>query len=317
MEIAWWMWGVFLGIVSVMLVLDLGVLHRKERAISIKESLLLSGAYIMVSLLFGVWVWAELGADRGREYFTGYIVEKTLAMDNLFIISLLFSHFAIPRQYQHRVLFWGVLGVIILRGLMIGGGALLVSRFSLVLEFFAAFLVVTGVKMLYVADKPMDISKGKLLRFLRKHLRITPELHGKAFSVMQPDAKNPARNVRYYTPLFVVLVLIEIADIIFAVDSIPAIFAITDNPYVIYTSNIFAVLGLRALYFALNEMLKRFHYLKPTLGLVLIFIGGKVFLEDLTEKPMPASISLSVTVLLLAGGVVYSLMKTRGDKHKE
>ena len=307
-----WMWATFIGIVIVLLVLDLGVLHRKQRAIGVKESLLLSAGYITAGLLFGWWVWLELGAQSGQEYITGFLIEKTLAMDNIFVISLVFTYFAIPRQYQHRVLFWGILGVIILRGIMIGLGATLVSQFSWVLYIFAVFLIITGIKMFFMVDYEPDIANNAVLKFLKKHMRVTPELHGNKFWVKLPHPQKPSKRVRWYTPLFLALIIIEIVDLIFAVDSVPAIFAITTDPYIVYTSNIFAILGLRALYFALDAVIHRFKYLKYSLAVVLVFIGSKIFIADLLNiEKFPATISLSITVVLIAAGIFYSLYKTR------
>jgi tellurite resistance protein TerC len=306
-----WMWGMFLAIVLVLLVLDLGVLHRKQREIGVKESLMLSAGYILVGLLFGAWVWIDLGAQSGKEYITGFLVEKTLALDNIFLISLIFTYFAIPRIYQHRVLFWGILGVIVLRAIMIGLGATLVSEFSWVLYVFAVFLIITGIKMFFMIDQLPDIGNNPMLKLMKKHMRITPELHGQRFSVLQPDPKT-GKMVRWFTPLFVALMLIEIVDLIFAVDSVPAIFTITTDPFIVYTSNIFAILGLRALYFALDAVIERFKYLKYALALVLIFIGSKIFFADLMGlEKFPAWLSLTITMLLISGGIVYSLLKTR------
>ncbi|MCE2968949.1 MAG: TerC family protein [Burkholderiales bacterium] len=303
-------WLAFLAIVVTLLVLDLGVLHRRERAIGVTESLLLSAGYIGIALVFGGWVWHTLGAERGMEYLTGFLIEKSLSLDNVFVIALIFTYFAIPAQYQHRVLFWGILGVIVLRAIMIGLGAALVSQFSWVLYLFGAFLVFTGIKMWIIAEQVPDIGANPLLKFLRKRLRITPQLHGNAFFVTQPDPES-ARAVRWATPLFLALCLVEFADLIFAVDSVPAIFAITTDPFIVYTSNIFAILGLRALYFALAALIHRFHYLKYALALLLVFIGTKIFLVGIVGK-MPPAVSLSVTCALLAGGVLLSLWKTRG-----
>ena len=306
-----WMWAVFLGVVVTLLVLDLGVLHRKVREIKVGESLWMSGFYIAIALIFGGWVWYELGTQSGEEYLTGFLVEKTLAMDNVFLISLIFTFFAIPPLYQHRVLFWGILGVIVLRAIMIGLGATLVAEFGWLLYVFAVFLIATGIKMLLLGDKMPDVESNPVLRLLRRILRITPELRGQRFFVRQPDPAT-GRKVLWVTPLFVALVLIEIVDLIFAVDSVPAIFAITTDPYIVYTSNIFAILGLRALYFALAAVIHRFKYLKPALALILVFIGAKVFIAGFAGwEKFPASISLGVTVALLAGGIGYSLWRTR------
>ena len=306
-----WIWLAFLGIVTALLAFDLGVLHKGEREIGVRESLLLSGGYIGIALLFGGWVWWYMGAQSGMEYFTGFLIEKSLSMDNVFVIALIFSFFAIPRQYQHRVLFWGILGVIVLRAIMIGLGAALVSQFSWVLYLFGAFLVFTGVKMWIIADHMPDIASNPVLKFLKRHMRLTDGLRGNAFWVREPDPAS-GRQVRWATPLFLALVLIEFADLVFAVDSVPAIFAITTDPFIVYTSNIFAILGLRALYFALAAMIHRFKYLKYALALVLVFIGSKIFLVGIIGK-MPAVISLSVTFGLIAGGVLVSLWRTRDE----
>lgn len=307
-----WMWLAFVAIVITLLALDLGLLHKDDHEIGVKESLLLSSGYIGISLLFGAWVWWYMGAQSGTEYFTGFLIEKSLSMDNVFVIALIFSALSIPRLYQHRVLFWGVLGVIVLRALMIGLGAVLVSQFSWVLYVFGAFLLLTGIKMWVTAEHPPDMANSALLKFLRRHMRITPEVQGKAFFVTQPDPAS-GKPVRWATPLFVALCMVELIDLVFAVDSVPAIFAITSDPFIVYTSNIFAILGLRALYFALAAMVHRFHYLKYALALVLVFIGSKILLLDVIGK-MPAVVSLSVTFGLIAGGVMVSLWKTRGHK---
>lgn len=306
-----WLWLVFVTVVVALLAFDLGVLHKDDHAIGIGESLRLSAGYIGVAVLFGCWLWWQLGAERGIEYFTGFVIEKSLSMDNVFVIAMIFSFLAIPREYQHRVLFWGILGVIVLRALMIGLGAALVTQFSWVLYVFGAFLVATGVKMLWMADHKPDLENNVLLRFLRKRMRVTPTLRGNAFFVREPQAPGGA-PVLWATPLFLALCLVEFADLIFAVDSVPAIFAITTDPFIVYTSNIFAILGLRALYFALAAMIHRFVYLKYALALVLVFIGSKIFLVNLVGK-FPPLLSLSVTAALIAGGVLVSLWKTRGQ----
>jgi len=304
-----WMWMSFLALVLLLLVLDLGIFHRKTREIGVRESLAMSAFYIIIGLAFGIWVWHALGAQAGSEYFTGFLVEKTLALDNIFVISLIFTSFAVPATYQHRVLFWGILGVIVLRAIMIGLGATLVAQFSWLLYIFAVFLIATGAKMLVIEDKPRDIKNNPIVKFLRRHMRITPELHQGSFFVRLCDAKTDG-TVLWATPLFVALVMIEIVDLIFAVDSVPAIFAITTDPFVVYTSNIFAILGLRALYFALAAVLDRFKYLKQALALLLIFIGSKIFVADLMGwDKFPAGISLFVTLAIIAAGVAYSLLR--------
>jgi tellurite resistance protein TerC len=309
---ATWLWLTFIGIVVTLLALDLGVLHRDDHEIEVKESLWLSAGYISIALVFGAWVWWYLGSQSGMEYFTGYLIEKSLSMDNVFVIALIFTYFAIPRRYQHRVLFWGILGVIVLRAIMIGLGAALVSQFSWILYVFGAFLVFTGIKMWIIADHEPDIANNPLLKFLRKHMRVTPQVQGNSFFVTKPDATS-GKSVLWATPLFLALCLVEFVDLVFAVDSVPAIFAITTDPFIVYTSNIFAILGLRALYFALAAMIHRFKYLKYALALVLVFIGTKIFLVGIIGK-IPPVVSLSVTFGLIAGGVLISLWKTRDEK---
>jgi tellurite resistance protein TerC len=308
-----WLWLAFLGLVIALLVLDLGVLHRKTREVGVRESLVMSAFYITLGLLFGGFVWWYLGPEPGINYLTGFAVEKALAMDNVFVIAMIFGFFAVPRVYQHRVLFWGILGVIVLRAIMIGFGAAVIAQFSWVLYVFAAFLIATGVKMLVFSDTDYDIAKNPVLRFMRRRFNVTDEHHGENFFVKKPDSKT-GKLAWFMTPLFMALVLIEIADVIFAVDSVPAIFAITTDPFIVYTSNIFAILGLRALYFALAAMVHRFHYLKYALAVVLIFIGSKIFIADMLGlAKIPPAISLAATFGILAMGVVWSLWKTRGE----
>ena len=245
------------------------------------------------------------------------MVEKTLSLDSIFVIALVFSYVAIPKIYQHRVLFWGILGVIILRGIMIYLGAEIVARFSWVLYIFAAFLIFTGIKMLFMRDDhAMDISQNPALKFFRKHFRFTDQLHAEKFFVRLPDQKT-GKVVTFATPLFLALLVIEFVDVIFAVDSIPAIFTLTNDPYIIYTSNIFAILGLRALYFAISAIITRFKYLKYAMALVLVFIGSKVFITDMLGwAKFPPVWSLSITVGLLAGGVIVSMIMTKKEQLK-
>ncbi|MGV2065746.1 TerC family protein [Agrobacterium sp. 22-226-1] len=309
-----WMWAVFISLVLGLLALDLGVLHKNSKEIGIRESLLMSGFYIAIGLAFGGWIWYQSGQQSAMEYVTGFVVEKSLAMDNIFIIAMIFSYFAIPRQYQHRVLLWGILGVIILRGIMIAGGAAIVENFHWVLYLFAAFLVFTGLKMLFSSDHDEnDIGNNRILKFLRSRLPVTEKLHGEKFFVKEPDAATGKLNT-FVTPLFLALIMVEIADLIFAVDSIPAIFAITTDPFIVYTSNIFAILGLRALYFALAALIHRFAYLKYALAAVLVFVGSKIFVADMLGiAKIPPAVSLGVTVAILATGIIGSLIATRKE----
>ena len=309
-----WFWLAFLGLVAALTAFDLGVLHKEDKEMGIGESLKLSAFYIAIALAFGAWIWAERGADLGMKYYTGFFIEKALSIDNVFVISLIFTYFAIPAKYQYRALLWGILAVIVLRGLMIAGGAALVSQAYWVLYIFAAFLVFTGIKMLFAGDKPMDIEHNPVVRWISSHMRVTRELHEQHFFVKVKDEKT-GKLVTAATPLFLALVVINLADLVFAVDSVPAIFAITTDTFIVYTSNIMAILGLRALYFALAAMVHRFHYLKYALALVLVFIGLKIFVADflLGGDKFPPVLSLGVTFGLIAAGVLYSLWKTKGE----
>jgi tellurite resistance protein TerC len=309
-----WLWAAFIGIVVLLLAFDLGVLHRDSHEIGVRESLALSAFYITIGLAFGGWVWYLRGQEDAVLYWTGFVVEKSLAMDNVFVIAMIFAYFGIPRAYQHRVLLYGILGVIVLRGIMIAAGASIVDQYSWVLYIFAAFLIFTGIKMLTAGHSEYDVASSPVLKFVRKRMRVTDTLHGQRFFVREADSKT-GKIVTAATPLFLALVMVEFADVIFAVDSIPAIFAITTDPFLVYTSNLFAILGLRALYFALAAMVHRFVYLKHALSLVLIFIGSKIFLADMLGlAKIPPALSLSVTLALLAGGIIYSLIKTRAVK---
>ncbi|MCE7796909.1 TerC family protein [Sphingobium sufflavum] len=308
-----WFWLAFLALVGVLTAFDLGVLNRRDHEISIKESLLLSLFYISIALAFGAWVWAEKGADLGLKYYTGFVIEKALSIDNVFVISLIFSYFAIPRLYQYRALVWGIVAVIVLRGIMIGVGAAIVEQFHWVLYIFGAFLILTGIKMLLGgADEKADIGANPVVRWLSGHLRVTKELHGHHFLVKTPDTKT-GRMAWAMTPLLLALIVINLADLVFAVDSVPAIFAITTDTFIVYTSNIMAILGLRALYFALSAMIHRFHLLSYALAAVLVFIGAKIFVADflMGGAKFPPTLSLGITLALIIGGVVASLWTTR------
>jgi tellurite resistance protein TerC len=308
-----WMWAVFLTLVIALLALDLGILHKDSREIGVRESFLLSSFYITIGLLFGGWIWYQSGQQSAMEYLTGFVIEKSLAMDNIFVIAMIFSYFAIPRQYQHRVLLYGILGVIILRGIMIAGGAAIVENFHWVLYIFAAFLVFTGIKMLFSSGHQGDLGDNAVVKYLRRHLPVTQELHGERFLVRQPDPVT-GRLRTFVTPLLLALIMVELADLVFAVDSIPAIFAITTDPFIVYTSNIFAILGLRALYFALAALIHRFAYLKYALAAVLVFVGSKIFVADMLGiAKIPPALSLGITVAILAAGIIGSLWATRKE----
>ena len=307
------MWATFICGVLVLLALDLGVLNRKSEVISVSKSLKLSAFYIAIGLGFSLFVWRQLGSESAVLYLTGFVVEKSLAIDNVFVIAMIFAYFNIPTHYQHRVLFWGILGVIVLRAIMIGFGAAIVENYSWVLYIFAAFLVFTGLKMLQAGDASHSLDDSKALSFVKSRLKFSDKLDGNRFFTKIEDKNGQVKSVA--TPLFAALILVELADLIFAVDSIPAIFAITTDPFIVFTSNIFAILGLRALYFALAAMIERFKYLKVALAILLIFIGSKIFIADMFGLvKFPPIASLSITFAILGGGILYSLHKTRDPK---
>ena len=316
-----WMWLGFLTVVVTLMVFDLGVLHKEDHEIGVAESLKLSAFYIMISIAFGGyiwWAWANGtlvttdGTNPVASYFQGYLIEKVLSIDNVFVISLIFGFFAIPRKYQYRALVWGIIGVILLRGIMIAVGAELISNYAWMTLIFAAFLVFTGIKMLLVKGGDTDVSKNPMVGLVARFMNVTKELHGQKFFVRQP---HPVTNksVLFATPLFVALVVINFADVIFAVDSVPAIFLITTDTFIVYTANIMAILGLRALYFALAALVHRFEYLHYALAFVLVFIGLKGFYSYFFGKFDPY-LSLGITIGIIASGIFYSLWKTRGDE---
>ena len=306
-----WMWGAFIAFVLVMLALDLFVFGgRKAHRVSVKEAAIWSGVWVSLALLFNAGLWwhlngtvgPELADQKALEFLTGYLIEKSLSVDNVFVFLLIFTSFHVAPQYQRRVLIYGVLGAIVLRAVMILAGAWVVREFSWVLYLFGIFLVVTGMRMLVMAEKKPDLEKNPVLRFARRHLRISNDDHGEKFTVMKD-------GVRYFTPLFLVLILIEVSDVVFAVDSIPAIFAITTDPFIVFTSNIFAILGLRALYFLLADVADRFHLLKYGLAMVLTFIGTKMLIAPWVH--LPVVVSLVVVTVLIGASVIASLIATR------
>ena len=304
----WWMWAGFAVIVLLLLLVDLlFVGGGKQHKVSLKEAALWSVVWVSVALLFNFAIWWYLDVNSGREianekaleFLTGYLIEKALAVDNVFVWLMLFSYFAIPSELQRRVLLFGVLGAIIMRTGMVFAGSWLITQFHWVLYIFGAFLLVTGAKMLWLADKDPDLNKNPLLRWIRNHFPITDKLHGEQFFVYQ-------NGIRYLTPLFVVLILVEISDLIFAVDSIPAIFAVTTDPFIVLTSNIFAIMGLRAMYFLLADFADRFAFLKYGLAVILIFIGTKMLLIDLVK--IPIGYSLGTVALILISSIILSIL---------
>ena len=309
------MWAGFIGFVLLMLALDLFVFGgNKAHKVSVKEAGIWSLVWVSMALLFngGLWwylkgtVGAEIADQKALEFLSGYLIEKTLSVDNVFVFLLIFTAFQVPQQYQRRVLIYGVLGAIVMRAVMIGAGAWVVSEFSWVLYIFGAFLLFTGLRMLVAADQEPDVANNPVLKFARRHLRVAEGDHGEKFFVMKD-------GLRYVTPLFLVLLLIEVTDLVFAVDSIPAIFAITTDPFIVFTSNLFAILGLRALYFLLVDVADRFHLLKYGLAMVLTFIGVKMLIMPWYHVPVQAS--LTVVAVLIAASCIASLLITpKGDK---
>ncbi len=306
-----WMWAAFIAFVLVMLVLDLFVFGgNKAHKVGVREAALWSLAWFSLAVLFGAGLWwhlsstisSEVANQKVLEFYTGYLIEKSLSVDNVFVFLLIFSAFQIPPQYQRRVLIYGVFGAIVMRAVMILAGAWVVREYSWVLYIFGAFLVVSGIRMLIATEKAMEPEKNPILKLARRYLRISEQYHGEKFSVV-------INGVRYLTPLFLVLVIIEVTDLVFAVDSIPAIFAITTDPFIVFTSNIFAIMGLRALYFLLADVADRFHLLKYGLAMVLTFIGAKMLIAPWYHVPVQAS--LAIVAVLIISSVIASLIATR------
>ena len=295
-----WMWIAFTAFVIAMLVLDLGVFHRKAHVVEVREALGWSAFWISLAVIFGIGVWYFFGAERALEFATAYLIEETLSVDNLFVFLVIFGYFAVPAQLQHRVLFWGIIGAIVLRIAFILAGAALLQRFHWVMYIFGAFLVFTGIKLLFQSGDEVHPEKNPILRLARKFIPTVPDYRGTKFFVVE-------NGKRYATPLLMVLLVIEATDVVFAVDSIPAVFAVTRDPFIVFTSNIFAVLGLRSLYFALAGMMQKFHYLKVGLGLVLSFVGVKMLIADIYK--LPISVSLGVIAGLLGASIVTSILR--------
>jgi tellurite resistance protein TerC len=305
-----WFWLGFLAFVAVLLSIDLGVLNRKAHAVSLKEAALMSVLWISIALLFGVFVTVVLGSRAGIEYYTAWVLEKSLSVDNLFVFVLIFSFFRVPAQYHHRVLFWGILGAIAMRAVLIVVGATLIQQFSWLLLVFGAFLIYTGIKLARSgSDDEPEIDNNPLLKVAKRFLRITPEYHAEKFFVR-------LSGVLHATPLLLVLIVVESTDLVFAVDSIPAVIGVSHDPFVIFTSNVMAILGLRALYFLLAGAVDRFHYLKPALAVILTFVGVKMILEQLFHPGESldnilvfASLAFILSVLAIA--IIASFIRER------
>jgi tellurite resistance protein TerC len=304
-----WLFVAFNAFVLVMLALDLGVFHRHAHVVSLRESISWTFVWITLALVFNVGVWHYAGEQKALEFFTGYVIEKSLSVDNVFVFALLFSYFAVPPLYQHKVLFWGVLGALVMRAIMIGLGAALITKFAWIIYLFGAFLILTGVKMIVKQEEEIHPERNPVVRVFKRMMPVTKDYHGNRFFVIE-------QGRRAATPMFVVLLLVEFTDLIFAVDSIPAIFAVTTDPFIVYTSNIFAIMGLRSLYFALAGVMDTFHYLKIGLGVVLSFVGVKMLLSHTAYK-IDTLVSLGVIVAILAIAVVASLVFPKKPIHFE
>jgi tellurite resistance protein TerC len=296
------LWIGFNLFVLALLALDLGVFHRKAHVVTAREAATWSAVWIAIAMAFNVGIWHFLGDAKAVEFLTGYVIEKSLSVDNIFVFAVLLSYFAVPADLQHRVLFWGILGALVLRAAFIAAGAALLAQFHWVIYVFGGFLVITGFKMMFAPDQGIDPEKNPALKLVRRFIPVTPGYEGKRFFVRR-------NGVLLATPLFLVLVLVDIADIIFAVDSIPAIFAVTRDPFIVYTSNVFAILGLRSLYFLLAGVMDKFEYLKVGLAAILIFVGTKMTIVE--WYAIPSGVSLAVVGALLAASIVASLWKAR------
>jgi tellurite resistance protein TerC len=297
-----WMWAGFLAFVLAMLALDLGVFHRHSHEVRVREALAWSGVWVALALGFNAIVWQVYGPTKGLEFLTGYLIEKALSVDNIFVFLVLFSFFAVPKAYQHRVLFWGILGALLMRAVFILAGAALLERFHWIMYVFGALLLLTGVKLVLQKSEEMNPERNAILRLFRRLVPAVAEYHGERFTVTR-DGR------RFATPLLAVLVAVEATDLVFAVDSIPAVFAVTTDPFIVFTSNIFAILGLRAMYFLLADVMGRFRYLKPGLAAVLVFVGVKMMIVDLYKIPIVVSLGTVAAILTVA--VAASLIATR------
>jgi tellurite resistance protein TerC len=306
MDATFFKWIIFNAFVLAMLALDLGVFHRQAHAVKVKEALIWSAVWIALALAYNVFVYWWRGPQAALEFFTGYLIEKSLSVDNIFVFVLMFSFFQVPDELQHRVLFWGILGALIMRGILIAAGAALMTSFAWIIYIFGAFLIVTGLRMALQKEHDVHVENNPLVRAVRGMLPVTNDYHGPRFFVRMSGR-------RMATPLFMVLLAIEFTDLVFAVDSIPAIFAVTRDPFIVYTSNVFAILGLRSLYFALAGVIHKFHYLKLGLGIVLMFVGVKMLLAHTVFK-IPTGLSLAVIGLILAVSVVASLARAKQNE---
>jgi tellurite resistance protein TerC len=293
-------WLGFTAFVVVLLVLDLFIFHRKAHEVRVREALFWTAIWILLAVAFGIGLTMVSGKQAGLEFFTGYLIEKALSVDNLFVFLVIFSYFAVPPQLQHRVLFWGILGAMVMRAIFIFAGAALLARFHWLLYVFGAFLLFTGFKLFVQRELDVHPERNRLFRWFQRAIRTTSDYRGARFTIVE-------HGRRHATPLLLVLLAVEASDILFAVDSVPAIFGVTEDPFIVYTSNIFAILGLRALYFVLAGAMERFHYLKTGLAMILVFIGSKMIVSSFFH--IPVGVALGVVAALLAGSVIASLAR--------
>ena len=311
MNVPLWAWAAVLAVILLMLAIDLFA-HRTAHVVAVREAAVWSAVWVTLGVAFGAVLWSIYGGEIAGQYFAGYVIEKSLAVDNVFVFAIIFSYFAVPREYQHRVLFYGVLGALVFRGVFIAAGSALIASFAWILYVFGAFLVLTGIRMARTRDEHIDPSRSLTMRLFRRYVPTTDEYDGHKFVVTRTVG---GVTRRFATPLLAVLVLVEVTDIVFAVDSIPAIFAVTQEPFLVFTSNAFAILGLRAMYFLLADLIHRFVYLKAGLALVLVWVGVKMLLLDVYK--IPTLISLGVVCAIIATAVVASLYVTRNRNEVE
>ncbi len=296
------MWIIFCIVIAGLLIYDLGFANKENKVLTFRQTIYFSLFYLIIACLFGIFIFFDMGGEKAREYYTCFFIEKAMSLDNIFIILMIFQFFSIPLIYQHRILFLGILGVIVSRGIIIYLGVIVISKFSWLLYVFAIILIITGIKTFYLSNKNLKVQESSIYRILQKYFSLTPKIAGYKFFIKTSKGIS-------ITPLLASLIMIEVMDIVFAIDSIPAIFAITKDPYIIYTSNIFAILGLRALFLCLANVVKQFSYIKYSLALILIFIGIKIFAEHVID--IPSYTTLAMTIILLSFGIIISIIKKR------
>lgn len=301
-----WVWVGFNVLVLAMLAVDLGVFHRRPHAIGVREAGIWTAVWIALSLIFNYGVYRVLGGETGLEFLTGYLIEKSLSVDNIFVFVVIFSYFRVPPEYQHRVLFWGILGALVMRGALIATGALLIRRFDWIFYVFGAFLLITAVRMATQDEEAVEPESNPVIGLVRRFVPVSPTYHGPRFFVREPIGRKGAMRL-VATPLLIVLVMVETTDLVFALDSIPAIFGITSDPFIVYSSNVFAILGLRAMYFLLAGVIDKFQYLKFGLAVILGFVGVKMLIEDFVH--IPTTTSLAVVGVVLAASIAVSLLR--------